>query len=55
MAIIKVTEYLPNYMWMDEIHVEYDLDNKKRRVDNGEWRNMTDSEVAMVTNKYIKG
>ena len=48
----EVTEYLPNYMWMDEVHFEYDFVNHRYRVDYGEWKPMTEEKGNRVKKQY---
>lgn len=48
----KVTEYVPNYMWMDEVHFEYDFVNHKYRVDYGEWKELTPEKEQRVKAQY---
>jgi len=52
MTTIKVTEYLPAYNYMEEIHVEYDLTNHRYRVDNGNWKPLNEQREQQVRAKY---
>lgn len=53
MKTLKVTEYLPAYNYMEEIHVEYDFINHRYRVDNGKWRHMS-TEFELRTKEQYK-
>lgn len=49
MKILKETIYLPDYMGVIKADFEYDLENKKYRVDSGQWKPMT----KYIYNKVI--
>jgi len=48
----KVTEYLPAYNYMEEVHFEYDFVNHRYRVDYGDWKPMTEEKEARVKARY---
>ena len=50
--IVTETEYLPNYMWMDEIKVQYDLDKGLQKVENGQWREARAEKIEQLKQKY---
>lgn len=50
--IVTETEYLPNYMWMDEIRVQYDLDKGLQKVENGQWREARAEKIEQLKQKY---
>ena len=52
MSRLKVTEYLPAYNYMEEIHVEYDFINHRYRVDNGTWKPMTTEYELKIKKQY---
>lgn len=47
-----VTEYVPDYMAMQEIHFEYDFINHRYKVDYGEWKPMTQEKELKVKAQY---
>lgn len=52
MTTLKVTEYVPAYNYMEEIHVEYDFTNHRYRVDNGNWKHMTTEYELRIKEQY---
>ena len=52
MTVIKVTEYVPAYNYMEEIHVEYDFTNHRYRVDNRSWKPMTTEYELRIKERY---
>lgn len=50
--IVTETEYLPNYMWMDEIKVQYDLDKGLKKVEDGQWREARAEKIEQLKQKY---
>ena len=52
MTTLKVTEYVPAYNYMEEIHVEYDFTNHRYRVDNSNWKQMTTEYELRIKKQY---
>ena len=52
MTTLKVTEYVPAYNYMEEIHVEYDFTNHRYKVDTGNWKHMTTEYELRIKEQY---
>lgn len=52
MTTLKVTEYLPAYNYMEEVHFEYDFTNHQYRVNYGEWKPMTTEYELKIKDRY---
>ena len=52
LSSFKVTEYLPNYMWIDEVHFEYDFINHRYRVNGSEWKIMSEEKENRIKKRY---
>ena len=52
MTTLKVTEYVPAYNYMEEIHVEYDFTNHRYKVDTGNWKQMTTAYELRIKEQY---
>lgn len=52
MTVIKVTEYVPAYNYMEEVRFEYDFTNHRYRVDNGNWKHMTTEYEMRIKEQY---
>lgn len=52
MTTLKVTEYVPAYNYMEEIHVEYDFTNHRYKVDTGNWKQMTTEYELRIKEQY---
>lgn len=52
LTTLKVTEYVPAYNYMQEIHVVYDFVNHKYQVDGGKWKSMNEKYEQEIKARY---
>ena len=52
LTTLKVTEYLPAYNYMEEIHVVYDFTNHRYQVDGGKWKPMSEKYEQQIKERY---